>query len=248
ITSRETFTSALAGPLVNARATAAGVARCAPTAGNSRIARGSNRRASPTARGCVAPMTAPTEESPCSPTRSAPHSATSSATWCQTGRPSERTRSCTSAPPAFDVLTTQKMPAPSRRQAARNGSSESRPRYGFTVTASASAGLPFADSRYAVAYARGRPDVAALRVGDHLQPRRARVGANVLESAHAVGAERLEEGDLRLDRDHVRRHRIDEPTAETRAGVRSLSAAEMGIALELDGEEIRPRVEPDDEL
>src|SRR6266566_3499493 len=154
MTSRETFTSALAGPLVKARATSAGVAPWAPTPGSNRIARGRSLRASPTARGCVAPMTAPTDDKPCSPTRSAPHSATSSATWCQTCRPSERTRSCTSAPPALDVLTTQKMPAPSRRHAARNGSSESRPRYGFTVTASASGGLPFDDSRYAAAYAR----------------------------------------------------------------------------------------------
>ena len=48
--------------------------------------------------------------------------------------------SCTSAPPAFDVFTRQKSPAPSRRHAARNGSSASRPRYGLTVTASASGG------------------------------------------------------------------------------------------------------------
>src|SRR5919201_1439143 len=84
MTLRETFTSALAGPLGNARATSAGVAPCAPPPGSSRMARGSSRRASPTARGCVAPMTAPTAERPCSPTRSAPHSATSSATWRQT--------------------------------------------------------------------------------------------------------------------------------------------------------------------
>src|SRR6266545_1845410 len=137
MTLRATFTSALAGPLVNARATSAGVAPCAPTAG-----------------GCVAPITAPTEESPCSPTRSAPHSATSSATWCHTCRPSERTRSCTSALPEFEVLITQNRPAPSRRQAARKGSIESRPRYGLTVTASASGSRPFVRSRNAVAYAR----------------------------------------------------------------------------------------------
>ena len=53
-------------------------------------------------------------------------------------RPSASSTSCTSAPPGFEVLTRQKMPAPSRRQASRNGSSESRPRYGLTVTASAS--------------------------------------------------------------------------------------------------------------
>src|ERR671923_51893 len=54
MTERETFTSALAGPLAKARATSAGVAPCAPTPGRSRIDCGSARRASPIARGCVA--------------------------------------------------------------------------------------------------------------------------------------------------------------------------------------------------
>jgi orotidine-5'-phosphate decarboxylase len=60
-------------------------------------------RASATARGCVAPTTAPTDESPTSPTTSSPHSATSAATWCQSGRPSVSCRSWTS-PPAFDEV------------------------------------------------------------------------------------------------------------------------------------------------
>ena len=47
----------------------------------------------------------------------------------------------------------------------------------------------------------------------------------------SVGAERLEEGDLRLDRDHVGRDRIDEAAAETRARVRRLRATEMGVTL-----------------
>ena len=42
----------------------------------------------------------------------APARATSRATCCQSGRPSESVRSWTSAPPAFEVLTTQKIPAP----------------------------------------------------------------------------------------------------------------------------------------
>ena len=79
MTDREALTSALAGPLVNARATSAGVAPCAPTPGSRSTDCGSSRRASPTARGWVAPMTAPTLESPRSPTSSAPHSATSAA-------------------------------------------------------------------------------------------------------------------------------------------------------------------------
>ena len=70
---------------------------------------GIKRRASATARGWVAPTTAPTEERPTSPTMSSPHSATSAATWCHSGRPSRERRSCTS-PPAFDVLTRTKIP------------------------------------------------------------------------------------------------------------------------------------------
>src|ERR671928_184778 len=58
MTDLETVTRALAGPLVNARATSAGVAPCAPTPGRSRIACGIRRRASETARAWVAPTTA----------------------------------------------------------------------------------------------------------------------------------------------------------------------------------------------
>ena len=90
---RETLTSALAGPLVNARATSAGVAPWAPIPGSSSGACGSSRLASPTSRGWVAPTTAPTLDRPQSPTSSSPQEATSSATWCQSGRPSESFRS-----------------------------------------------------------------------------------------------------------------------------------------------------------
>ena len=85
---RDALTSALAGPLVNARARSATDAPCAPTPGSSRIVCGIRRRASATARGCVAPTTAPTDERPTSPTRSSPHSSTSCATCCHIGRPS----------------------------------------------------------------------------------------------------------------------------------------------------------------
>src|SRR3989304_1227500 len=61
---REAVTSALAGPLVNARATSAAEAPCAPTPGRSRTAWGMSRRASATARGDVAPTTAPTLDTP----------------------------------------------------------------------------------------------------------------------------------------------------------------------------------------
>ena len=57
------------------------------------------------------------------------------------------------------------------------------------------------------------------------------------------GAQRLEEGELRLDRDRVRRDGVDDPAAE--AGD---SASAGGIAAELDGQQVEPRVEPDDEL
>ena len=67
--------------------------------------------------------------------------------------------------------------------------------------------------------ARGRADVAALGVREHQQPRRARVGAGVLEGAHPVRAERLEERELRLDGDDVRRDRVDDPAAEARAAL-----------------------------
>src|SRR5262249_30399235 len=50
-TEREATTSALAGPLVKARAMSAGLAPCAPTPGRSRIACGKSFRASAIARG-----------------------------------------------------------------------------------------------------------------------------------------------------------------------------------------------------
>src|SRR5215211_4480294 len=89
MTERETETRALAGPLVNARATSAGVAPWAPIPGRRSTARGISLRASATARGYVAPTTAPTLERPRLPTRPAPQSFTSWAVWCQSGRPSD---------------------------------------------------------------------------------------------------------------------------------------------------------------
>src|ERR671933_357430 len=64
MTDRAAVTNALAGPLVNARATSAGVAPCAPIPGSRRIDCGRSRRAFATARRSVAPTTAPTLESP----------------------------------------------------------------------------------------------------------------------------------------------------------------------------------------
>ncbi len=51
------------------------------------------------------------------------------------------------------------------------------------------------------------------------------------------GAERLEERELRLDRDRVRRDRVDDAAAEAR-----------DVAAQLDRQQIGRGIEPDDEL
>ena len=218
MTEREAATSALAGPLVNADATSSGPPPCAPTPGRSSTACGSSRRASATSRGKVAPTTAPTAESPRSPTSSSPHSRTRPATCCHRRVPSESVTSCTSAPPAFDVLTRQKIPAP----VAAAGGEERLDRVATEIRVDGervgerrlvSRGL---EERGGVR-ARGRADVAALRVGDHEQPGRPCIGAHLLEGAGPVRPERLEERGLRLHRDGVRRDRVDDPAAEARA-------------------------------
>ena len=143
----------------------------------------------------------------------------------------------------------QKRPAPVRRDAARNGSIESRPRYGLSVTASASGGSSPArlDERGRVR-ARGRADVAALRVGDDEQPGGPRVLAHLLERAEAVAAERLEERRLRLHRDGVGRDRVDDAAAEAGARGGRVLAAEHRLAAELHRELVGDGIETDDEL
>ena len=127
------------------------------------------------------------------------------------------------------------MPAPLRRAAARYGSTDSRPSHGLTVSASARGGLAL-EVRLGVR-ARGRADVAALAVGDHEQPGAPGVRADLVERRHPGGPERLEERELRLDRDGVRRDRVDDPAAEAR-----------DVAAQLDRQQVGARVEPDDEL
>ena len=95
---------------------------------------------------------------------------------------------------------------------------------------------------------RGRADVTALRVGDHLEARRARIRAHVLEPTDAVGAEGLEKRDLGLDRHDVRRDRVDDAAAEAGARVGGVRPSEVRISAQLHREQVRAGIEPDDEL
>ena len=64
-----------------------------------------------------------------------------------------------------------------------------------------------------------------------------RVAADLVERGHPGRPERLEERELRLDRDRVRRDGVDDPAAEAR-----------DVAAQLDRQQVGARVEPDDEL
>ena len=202
--------------------------------GSRRTACGISRRASATARGCVAPTTAPTDERPTSPTTSSPHSATSDATWCQSGRPSRQLQ-------VLDVaarvrrLDEDEDPGP----AAPRGGDERLDRLAAEIRVDrqrvGARLVPF-EVRVGVG-AGGGADVAALSVGDHEQPGAARVDAHLVECREPGGAERLEERELRLHRDGVRRDGVDEPAAEAR-----------DVAAKLDGQQVETRIEADDEL
>ena len=141
------------------------------------------------------------------------------------------------------------MPAPWLRQAERKGSIESVAEVGVDGERVGERRLGAArlEERGRVG-AGGRADVAALRVRDHEQPDLGRVARDRLEREPAVAAERLEEGDLRLHRDDVRGNGVDDALAEPldRRGRRR--PAEHRLAAQLDGQEVDPRVEPDDEL
>src|SRR4051794_13195962 len=84
---------------------------------------------------------------------------------------------------------------------------------------------------------RGRADVAPFAVCDHKEAGASRVDADLLEGGDPGGAERLEEGELRLHGDRVRRDGVDDSAAEARH-----------VAAELDRQQIDPRIEADDEL
>ena len=179
-----------------------------------------------------------------------PSSATSRATWCQSGRPSESARSWTSAPPAFEVLTRQKMPA----AVAPAGGEERLERVAAEVRVDGQRvgerrSASSRGSRYAAAYARAvEPMSPRFPSAIDEQPGGARVGAHLLERAHAVGAERLEERELRLDarRRTARPRRRSRSRSAERLG--GLGAAEVRVAAQLDRQQVGARVEPDDEL
>jgi hypothetical protein len=46
----------------------------------------------------------------------------------------------------------------------------------------------------------------------------------------------------------VRRDRVDDPAAEASAGVGGVVASEVRVPLQLDREQVGPRIEPDDQL
>ena len=113
MTERDAATSALAGPLVNARATSAGPAPCAPMPGS----RQDGPREQPPgladrARMRRADDRAHAGQAALADELLAPLRDEARATCCQSGFPSESARSWMSATPSFEVLTRQKMPAP----------------------------------------------------------------------------------------------------------------------------------------
>ena len=154
-----------------------------------------------------------------------------------------------SAAPAFDVRTRKNTPPPCRRQAARKGSTESCPRYGLTVTASASGGPPSRGSRNALAYARAvEPMSPRLASAITSNPAWRAYAATDLEGAPPVRAERLEERDLRLDGHADRCDGVDDPLAEALDRSGGGLATLDGRAAQLHRQTVDARVEPDHEL
>ena len=217
MTERDAVTSALACPAENARATSAGVAPCAPTPGSRIGDCGRSRRASEIARGCVAPTTAPTLDRPFSP--------------------SERL-----APLAHELGDVVPQRAPVRKREildvgrARVRRANEEEHAGAVATTGGEEGLDrvepevgagrhrvrergrvvaWLEVRRGVRARRGA-DVSALRVEQDEETGGTRVGADLLERAEAVGAERLEERGLRLHGDDVRPDRVDDALAEAR--------------------------------
>ena len=168
------------------------------------------------------------------------------ATCSHTREPSASSSSWMSAPPGLDVRTSTNARPPEALQASANGSSESAPRYGLTVSASASGGdaPPRREVRRGVGLGR-RADVAALAVGDHEQPALAREVGDALGGREAVMPGLLEERQLRLDRHGVLGHRLDDARAEALQRPSEAGGAVAHAAEHLGGEKLGPRVEPD---
>ena len=135
-------TSALAGPLVNARSRSAGLRTLGADTGKQQDRlRHQLPRLADRPRMGRADDRADRREPALADEVGAPVGHERGDVAATTGRPSESVMSWTS-PPAFEVLTMQKMPLPLRRAAARYGSIDSRPSQGFTVSASASGSSP----------------------------------------------------------------------------------------------------------
>ena len=188
------------------RCPAAGTARAASARASARRARAPSRRRPrrrPTARSAAPAATLEPATIRASVSQTAP-------------RPPASARSSTSAAPGLEVRTSTNTPAPAARAPSTSGCSESTPSSGLAVNASAPQALDLAERRRRRPDERlrvgrgGDRDVAALAVGEHEQAALARVGDGFGERRPAVGAEALEAGELRLDRDAGRAGGVDQ--------------------------------------
>ena len=205
--------------------------------GSRKVASGISSRARATAPGWVAPTTAPaTGPAMRRCARRAPRRGSRRRARAPGGRPhpgSTCARARTRAPPEA-------------WQASANGCSESAPRYGLTVSASASGGALAARAEVGRGVGLGgRADVAALAVGDHEQSALARQLGDALGGGEAVLAHRLEERELRLDRHRVLGDGLDDAGAEALERTRESGRAVAHAAEDLARQELGPRVEPD---
>ena len=155
-----------------------------------------------------------------------------------------------SRPPAFDVRTRQKRPAPWSRQAARNGSIESRAEVGVDRerVGERRIGAARLEERGRVG-TRRRADVSALRVGDHEQPCLggvARRPTRARSQPSLPSASKNATCGFTATTYGATASTIPLQNRSTAAGRRR--APEHGLAAELDGQQVDPWIEPDDEL
>ena len=205
-------------------------------------------RASATSRGNVAPTTAPTADKPAladevaRPTRARAGDVLPEPCRRRRARRPARPRS-----PEFDVLTRQKMPAPSRRHASRNGSTESPPRYGFTVTASASGGRR-PGSMNAAAYARAvEPMSPRFASAMTSSPARVRTRTPLRTRERRPRRAPRRTPTAASPRPHAARLRRRSRGRSAQDG-RSLRPSCLGLVPQAVGQLLDDRVEPDDEL